>query len=86
MDGHPLKLGEAQTQDVRRLHRDFRNEFAHFVPKGWAIEKAGLPRIICAAVDATEMLMAHPRVIRKLSGNRTRRLADRLKVVRANLK
>jgi hypothetical protein len=83
MDGHPLKLSEAQTQDVSRLHREFRNEFAHFITKGWSIEKAGLSRIIRAAVDTTEML--HPRVIRELSGNRKRRLADRLKVARANL-
>ena len=85
MDGHPLKLSEAQSQDVSRLHREFRNEFAHFIPKGWSIEKAGLPRIIRAAVDTTEILMTHPRVICKLSGNRKRRLADRLKVARANL-
>jgi hypothetical protein len=75
-----------QTRDVRRLHREFRNEFAHFVPKGWSIEKAGLPRIIRAALDTTEMLMAHPRVVRKLSGNRVRRLNERLRVARANLK
>jgi hypothetical protein len=86
MDGHPLKLSEVQTRDVRRLHREFRNEFAHFVPKGWSIEKAGLPRIIRAALDTTEMLMAHPRVVRKLSGNRVRRLNERLRVARANLK
>src|SRR5262245_21743528 len=83
MDGHPLKLSEAQTQDVSRLHREFRNEFAHFILKGWPIEKAGLSRIIRAAVDTTEMLMTHPRVIRELSGNSKRQLADRLKVARA---
>jgi hypothetical protein len=85
MDGHPLKLNDGQANDVRLLHKDFRNEFAHFVPKGWSIEGSGLPRIIRAAVDASEILLGHPRVASKLSGNKKRRLAHRLKVTRAAL-
>jgi hypothetical protein len=42
MDAHPLKLSKAQADDIVKLHTQFRNEFAHFVPKGWSIEKAGL--------------------------------------------
>jgi hypothetical protein len=85
MEGQPLKICNAQINDIRRLHRDFRNNFAHFIPKGWSIEKAGVPRIIKAAVDATEILMGHSRVIYKLSGNRKRRLAHRLKTIRVGL-
>ncbi len=86
MDGRPLKIGDAQIHDIKRLNRDFRNNFAHFIPKGWSIEKAGLPRIISAAVDATETLMGHPRVVYRLTGNRKRRLAHRLNAIRAGLK
>ena len=85
MDGQPLKLSEVQTKDVKRLHKEIRNEFAHFAPKGWSIEKAGLPRIILAAVGATEALMSHPRVSNQLNGNRKGRLTERLRVIRAKL-
>lgn len=85
MDGQPLKLGNTQADDIMRLHKEFRNDFAHFVPKSWCIEKAGLPRIVRAAVDATEMLMTHSRVARKLNGNKKRRLAHRLKVIQGVL-
>ena len=85
MDGQPLKLGHAQTNDIKRLHKEFRNNFAHFTPKGWCIEKAGLPRIVRAAVDAIEKLMGHSRVLYKLNGNKKRRLAHRLKVIQKEL-
>jgi hypothetical protein len=82
MDGRPLKLSHLQRNDIQRLHKDFRNNFAHFKPKGWSIEVVGLPRIVRAAVDAIEMLIDHPRVQRKLDGRKKRRLASRLKAIR----
>jgi hypothetical protein len=85
MQGQLLTLSQSQVKDIKQLHKHFRNNFAHFVPKGWIIEKAGLPRIICAAVDATEVLMDHRNVI-KLSGNGKRRLASGLATVRAGFK
>ncbi len=85
MRGQPLKLSPSQLNDIKRLHNDFRNEFAHFLPKGWRIEKAGLPRIVYAAVDAVELLMRHPNVDYKLTGNRKRRLAGGLKSIRSGL-
>jgi hypothetical protein len=53
-----LELSEQQEKDIRRLHDYFRNRFSHFIPMGWGIEKAGLPRIVEAALDAVEKLMA----------------------------
>jgi len=85
MDGQPLKLTDRQTKDITRLHRHFRNDFAHFVPKSWSIEKAGLPRIVRVAVDATDVLMHNERVDRNLRGNRKRRLAHQLKTIREGL-
>jgi hypothetical protein len=85
MKGQPLNLSPSQLKDIGRLHNEFRNGFTHFVPQGWSIAKAGLPRIVCAAVDATETLMAHPNVTYKLTGNRRRRLASSLAIVRRRL-
>jgi hypothetical protein len=47
-----LEVPQEKVEDIRRLHNEFRNPLAHFLPMGWAIETAGLPRIITAAVDA----------------------------------
>jgi hypothetical protein len=85
MKGQPLTLSPSQLKDIKQLHKHFRNSFIHFVPMGWIIEKAGLPRIVCAAVDVIERLMAHPNVVHKLSGNKKRRLASCLGTVRTQL-
>jgi hypothetical protein len=53
----PLVLTNRQRRDIGRLHREFRNNFIHFMPQGWSIEKAVVPRIIAAALDAAEALM-----------------------------
>jgi hypothetical protein len=53
-----LAFGAERQRDITQLHDDFRNNFTHFLPhQGRLIEKAGLPRIITAAMDAVESLM-----------------------------
>ena len=84
-ESQPLALSRAQLKDIKLLHEHFRNSFAHFVPQSWSIEKAGLPRIVGAAVDATERLMAYPNVVHKLSGNKQRRLESYLGTIRTQL-
>ncbi|MFY9786404.1 MAG: hypothetical protein WA445_11185 [Pseudolabrys sp.] len=85
MRGEPLALSQAQLKDIKLLHDHFRNSFAHFVPQSWSIEKAGLPRIVGAAVDVTERLMAYPNVVHKLSGNKKRRFESYLGTIRTQL-
>jgi hypothetical protein len=80
-----LILTARQLMDIRRLHADFRNNFAHFQPKRWSIEKEGLPRIVGAAMDATEWLMSHDNVTYRMSGNKLRRLRANLKAAKAAL-
>ena len=84
-ESQPLALSKAQLKDIKRLHEQFRNSFTHFVPQGWSIEKAGLPRIVGAAVDVTERLMAYPNVVHKLSGNKKRRFESYLGTIRTQL-
>ena len=84
-ESQPLALSQTQLKDIKLLHEHFRNSFAHFVPQSWSIEKAGLPRIVGAAVDATERLMAYPNVVHKLSGNKKHRLASYLGTIRTQL-
>jgi hypothetical protein len=54
--GPPLRISINVLRDLALLH-EFRNGFMHFRPSGWAIDLAGLPRIIGRAVDVTERLM-----------------------------
>jgi hypothetical protein len=84
-EGPPLKLSATQIRDLHKLHY-FRNQFAHYAPMGWAIEKAGLPRIVLAASETAEHLMlSYFRVRMHLSGNQIRRIECAAKAVRVAL-
>jgi hypothetical protein len=73
-----LKLTEQQHADINRLHCHFRNNFAHFAPQGWIIERVGLPRIVGAALHAVEDLMGTVWMPR----GRSRRLKKALRTAR----
>jgi|EndMetStandDraft_3_1072993.scaffolds.fasta_scaffold26320_4 hypothetical protein len=81
----PLVLTPKQHKDIERLHDVFRNNFVHFTPKGWSIQKAGLPRIICAALDAAEELMHRSYVSFQIDDDQQKRLTDALAVARKHL-
>ena len=84
-DEEPLNPTAAQLDDINKLHNEFRNNFEHFAPKTWRIEKTSLPRITSTAIDCTEILMGHTQVLFRLTGNRKRRLASTLKSLRTAL-
>ena len=56
-----IDMAPSEAKDIRRLH-SFRNDFAHFTPKSWSIEIAGLPRIVGVALRLVEDLMKRDRV------------------------
>jgi hypothetical protein len=56
--GNRLRSTESQDKSVERLLA-FRNEFVHFMPKGWSIELAGLPEICIDALRLIEDLAAN---------------------------
>jgi hypothetical protein len=80
-----LVLEKKQRADIKRLHGYFRNSFIHFTPKGWGIEKAGLPRIVGAALDAVETLMSMDKVGVRLEEFQAARLRSLLHDIRASL-
>lgn len=43
----------SQGRSIKKLNA-LRNEFVHFVPKGWSLEVTGLPRIVVDCVEAME--------------------------------
>ncbi|MDK2980174.1 MAG: hypothetical protein PWQ55_521 [Chloroflexota bacterium] len=44
-----------QNLSVRQLNK-YRNEFIHFLPKGWSIEISGFPRIVIDCIDIITFL------------------------------
>ena len=81
----PLVLTPKQRKDIERLHDHFRNDFAHFVPQGWGIEKAGLPRMIRATLDAAGELMHRYYVVGQMDDDQQKRLTDALATARTHL-
>ncbi len=79
-----ITLPSGDAKDIRKLH-GMRNEFAHFTPKAWSIELAGLPRIINAALRLIERLMQSDPVQYRMTGNRKRRVRFNMKSAKTAL-
>lgn len=80
--GNSLVLSDSELRDVKKLHAILRNNFAHFQPKSWSIERAGLPRILNVALGVIEEIMLGNELDHKLSGNRKRRLRKGIETAR----
>lgn len=55
--GNVLEIADSQRASFHRLHK-LRNDFAHFTPKGWSIELAGLPSIFLDIVEVIDNISA----------------------------
>jgi hypothetical protein len=79
------EITTGQLKLIHKLHKDFRNDFAHFVPTSWLIEVAMLPAVIESALKLIERAMQQPQVAMHLSGNQKRRLAKNMTATRTAL-
>jgi hypothetical protein len=79
---YPFALTSDQHRLILKLHREFRNKFAHFTPTHWSIEISMLPALVGSAIDLIEIAMRQDQVLLKLSGNFKRRLAKNLDAAR----
>jgi hypothetical protein len=70
---------ETHDRSLKRLN-DIRNDFIHFTPKGWSLEKTGLPQICLDTLDLIRHLGWETNAVTWYeSGHRTRaRRAERL--------
>lgn len=48
-----LQLSNQQKESIKKLRKEFRNNFEHYVPKNWVIEIHGMPQI---AIDVLEVI------------------------------
>jgi hypothetical protein len=55
MDSQSFKPSGTQCKSIKQINK-FRNDFIHFVPKGWLIETSGLPEIIDDCLDIISFL------------------------------
>jgi len=69
-----FRLASTATQDesVRKL-LDLRNDFVHFMPKGWSIELMGLPDICLDALQLVKQLAQGPMSMRWYDDTTARR-------------
>jgi hypothetical protein len=74
-----------QLRQLRKLHKEFRNYFAHFVPTSWVIEIAMLPPMIESALTGIEAAMQQHKVAIFLEEEMQRRLEQNLEATRAAL-
>jgi hypothetical protein len=82
---YPSVLTLEQHASLLKLHREFRNKFAHFTPTHWSIEISMLPSLIETAIDLIETAMRQDQVTVKTSGNFKRALSANLASARAAL-
>lgn len=57
MYGHSQKFAPqgSQGRSIKKINQ-FRNEFIHFIPKGWSLEVSGLPHICIDCLNILEFL------------------------------
>jgi len=51
----PFKPEGTQSESVKKLNQ-LRNEFIHFLPKGWSLEVSGLPQVVRDCVNIISFL------------------------------
>lgn len=54
--GKPLNLSDRQKDSISKLKETLRNNFEHYVPRGWSIEIQGLPDIAMDVLDVIRFL------------------------------
>jgi hypothetical protein len=77
----PLVLTKKQCRSIKRLHWA-RNNFTHFTPQGWLIERAWLIPPIVVALDVVEELMQRSQVNYRLEDDQREHLHEALSTSR----
>ena len=71
--------------DVKRLN-SLRNNFIHFVPKGWSIELSGMPRIVSSVTEVIEhLVIRHPSAPHHLTDDNRNQVGQSLQDIRNNI-
>lgn len=82
--GSPITTTPEEDQDIRQLN-DLRRGFAHYTPRLWNVEVAGLPRIVLNTVRVIERLLAHPALSFRLKEEQSARARNSIGKLRDEL-
>jgi len=72
--GKPLQLTDSQKDSIRMLKKSLRNNFEHYVPKGWSIEIHGLPGLAMDILDMIRFLAVETFRYQHLNQSQRRRI------------
>lgn len=72
--GKPLELTESQKYSIKILKKSLRNNFEHYIPKGWSIEIHGLPGIAMNILDVIRFLSVETFRYQHLNQTQRRRI------------
>jgi hypothetical protein len=72
--GKPLELTDSQKYSIKKLKKTLRNNFEHYIPKGWSIEIHGLPGIAMDILDIIRFLSVETFRYQHLNQNQQRRI------------
>jgi len=72
--GKPLELTESQKYSIQKLKKSLRNNFEHYIPKGWSIEIHGLPGIAMGILDIIRFLSVETFRYQHLNQGQRRRI------------
>ncbi|MEE8432765.1 MAG: hypothetical protein V3S16_16065 [Candidatus Desulfatibia sp.] len=72
--GKPLEPTESQQYSIKMLKKSLRNNFEHYIPKGWSIEIHGLPIIAIDILDIIRFLSVETFRYQHLNQSQRRRI------------
>jgi hypothetical protein len=72
--GKPLELTDSQKYSIRKLSKSLRNNFEHYIPKGWSIEIYGLASIAMDMLDIIRFLSVETFRYQHLNQSQRRRV------------
>jgi hypothetical protein len=55
-NNYTLQLSDSQRESILILKKEFRDNFEHYIPKGWSIEVHGFPEIAIDILDIVRIL------------------------------
>lgn len=82
--GYCFKPKGTQGSSIKKLNR-FRNEFIHFMPKGWSIEMSGMPSICKDCLDVIAELDCNFLYMRWEDEEQMDRFRQRVRLAKANI-
>ncbi len=84
--GNELNLTASQADSIRRFKETLRNNFEHYMPRGWSIEMHGFPRITIDILEVIKFLAVDTFRYQHLNQSQRRKIKSIVFQSKKNLK